>query len=559
MRQFVRQIYLVFRMSRRPGSTPAANDGTFVQLAAVGPQDAWLSDVEGSSLFFGPRERRAMIPFAVETVEQGPNAPFLFGQTNYFSVPTRGDLLGDLMLELHTPVLEPRLGVVPYLAPLPDDAFRVATSVPEASFAFPVMGRNLAADPLADWASAVLVDDAGGQIVEFADGDDVRVLRWASGFEVALFADRVAHVRGPGAFVIDGTPHRGPTDSRNAKAIVVSPIIGDDVATSNHTWPPRLAHALIEQIRLVLDNLEIHSQSRLYYDIAQLSTASEGHRGGLLDMLGGSALSLADSHTLYLPLRFACRASSPLPTLLLGLGPQLRVAVTTTSLDQLLAGADDGARWFALSTSTPELDARLLADLVFLDAAERADLLAKNEHTMLLEVARESTAFNYMEAGDGSRALSATVRVGLDHLNFPVKQLMFVAYKEAYDAFFQYAPSGTIRSGAIEFGSADLFDEVPGAWFSRVVPYEFGSRCDADGRVHVHSFSVRPDSRQPTGAWDFSKFVRANLRLGLDRPADDDPYWAGTPDLYVGSLRVQVLALGYNALIIKGGSATTLL
>ena len=74
-------------------------------------------------------------------------------------------------------------------------------------------------------------------------------------------------------------------------------------AAPEDTWVPKVGYVLLRRIRVWLNETMLVDQERLWYDIADKLWCPEGRRRGLEEMIGAGGLSLAQPHTLLVPLK----------------------------------------------------------------------------------------------------------------------------------------------------------------------------------------------------------------------------------------------------------------
>lgn len=500
-----------------------AHLGTGMQLLSVGPQNAYL-DLQPQVTAFYRRHKRCT-RHAAEARETLPLQAVGFGGTAVFDVSTGGDLLGDMHVQIQVPAVQPELG---YLGPqqsmvwqnLPvfedwDDepvAYVQLASGAMMMESFPAMGLR-----------AVMPD--GSVLFSFHDGSLAwRVLAYPSGVVrsyVDTYPDLYPADPRPATTTLTITTARGVTTLQQRAdqtlALYVGP--GGEVAAQNDAWHSPLAYAVMRRARFVVDDLVVHDHERLWYDLLDRLTVSEGHAAGLRDMLG-TGLSMGLAHTLFLPLKFMCCVTptsrhkrSFFPRLLV---PKSVVRVEL-DLEQLVACAPASV----VPVQEPaSLDVRLVAEHVFLDAGERAGMLLRQRHVVMVEGVQDMEATNYDEGalqGDGRPAMARGATVDLSEINLPVRALVWVVYRDAWPTTRPFDYLDAVQEARLMFGSLERV-AGDGPAFSKQQTWTHAPRCAAQGNVHMYSFALRPWEPDPSGAVDFSLVRKPTLRLLL---ADD--------------------------------------
>ena len=383
------------------------------------------------------------------------------------------------------------------------------------------------------------------------------------------FFDPRASVRRPTPFALEARELSFPLGFRFGATNAVSlpgdggDLLGDlflevrlPAVGEGAVWVPRVGYMLLRRARLLLDDLVLHSHERLWYDISDRLFAPQPHRRALDAMLGGSSpLDASAPLLLHVPLKMLCckthhRAGSQqawLPLLCLARSASLRLEVEAETLAACLAdpGSADPSALAALAAQ--DLDVRVLADYVSLDAPERASMMAEAQHVLPLEEPQDVDALSYLPAEGGGddtgRTAVDSVAVDLRELGLPVKMLAWVAYDEVDPAPFQYSEAPD--SAALYEGSVLLAPgaPLPRAYYTVVQPYFYFPRSGDPG-VCCYSFALWPDRAQPSGGMDFSARRNPTLRIDLTQRHE--------------GLKLKVWALTLNWLVVRGGSASVL-
>lgn len=488
-----------------------AHLGTGIQLLSVGPQNAYL-DLQSQVTAFYRRHKRCT-RHATEAREKLPRQDVGFGDTAVFDVSTGGDMLGDMHVQIRVPAVQHTLG---YLDPeeslpqnLPDiegwEEQRVANAqLANATLSMSTLGT-----------SGQRASKPGSTLFWFSTATaDWYLLAHYDGL---VHSHVIAHA-GQQATQLSITTARGVTtlQQRAGQTLALYIAPGGEVVTQNGTWHGPLAYVLMRRARFVVDDLVVHDHERLWYDLLDRLTVSEGHAAGLRDMLG-TGLSMGRPHTLFLPLKFMCCATptsrhkrSFFPRLLV---PKSVVRVEL-ELEQLAACVPASVVPLQEPVS---LDLRLVTEHVFLDADERAGMLLRQRHVLMIESVQDMEATNYDEAAlqdDGRPAMARGATVDLSEINLPVRALLWVVYRDVWPPAQPFDYLDAVQEAQLMFGSLERV-AGDGPAFSKQQMWTHSPRCAAEGTVYMYSFALRPWEPDPSGAVDFSLVRKPTLRLLL--------------------------------------------
>jgi hypothetical protein len=109
-------------------------------------------------------------------------------------------------------------------------------------------------------------------------------------------------------------------------------------ASADDTWVDSFGYVLLRRIRLVLGDIVVHDDERLWYDISDKLFCSAGHRRGLHEMIGASGrLSLRTAHVVHVPLKLLTskmhrKTQNFLPLLAMP-GTRFELEITTESVE----------------------------------------------------------------------------------------------------------------------------------------------------------------------------------------------------------------------------------
>lgn len=313
-------------------------------------------------------------------------------------------------------------------------------------------------------------------------------------------------------------------------------------------WLPGIGYILLRRVRLLLNETEINSDERLYYDLYDRMFQTENIRLGVQEMIGTDGLQrrLTEPHSFLIPLKFFCckkrygNARQTFMPLLATPGSTIYISIEAESFENCITS-------YAGNTPPAELTCSLVCEFVFVDDAERESLINRPQ-TLMIEKVQDAEAFSSREivSSDGTSIVYATdtVVVPLSEINYPVKALLFVAYftsDVAQRRYFQYAD--IIQSASVRFDGNDRTDQLDASYFQLLQPYFHAPRCDTNN-IYLYSFALDPGLLQPTGAFTFANVRRPELFVKLKEPRRD--------------VIIKVFAMGYTWLQFLNGRASPL-
>lgn len=504
-----------------------AHLGTGMQLAAIGPQNEYLDKNPEVTAFYKKAQRSTR--FAAEAHEELPLQTASFGRTATFVVSHRGDMLGDMHVQIRVPAVQDELGSELAMVPLPG-----------------VAGTQSAVSGIA-WARGMLalqgfegvvgtsqaLATGTGTAWRFASGS----LRWDVTTDVSglvrstLWSTDSADV----SRTLTLTTGEGMTTlvQRAGRTVAVHVREDGGVATRNDVWLSRLAYVLMRRVRFKVDGLVVHDHERLWYDLCDRLTLREGQVAGLREMLG-TGLSMGRAHTVILPLKFMCCASSHTSRAFFPIG---LVSNATVEVELELEHFGQCISATSVPTAPPaSLDVRLVAEHLFLDSDERTGLLLGGEATLMVEGAQDMDAVNY-ELGERGAVKRSHVSVDLSEMNLPVRALAWVVYTESTPRMFEYLD--VVQEATLLFGSVERAVGI-GPSFSKQQVWSHAPRCTPSD-VSMYSFALGAWSKEPSGAVDFSLVQKPVLRLAL------------VPEAASQQLKCKVWGVTYNWLTFRDG------
>ncbi len=468
--------------------------GTRLQLAAVGPQDMYVTSTAGTSPWLAVYKRPTR--FALETVDTPFANGFVFGRKNRTEIPRAGDCLGGIALEI-------RLPVIPGAAP--ED-----TWVSHIGYALLRRVRV--------WLDDTLLSDAERLWYHIHDrlfetkADALADMIGADPLPLAV--PHILHVPLKLPFSVTNWLPTGPLgatrmtleiDTESFEACI-RPVRRDDVLTGDLR---RARYVDATHVRVVLAPsasprvLSIWTAAGV---LAAQRTVAPGVDALTLVLTQPWSATLAQ-----------CGSSS--------------IAVVADTL--------------AFPGRPAELDVRCLVDVAFLDAPERLQFL--NSYTQWhCETVLDVEAKTYTETVDADgrvgRIPKPVVTIDLSELNFPTRYLAWVVYGDG--TFFDYA-THAIESCRLWANNREFVPKLPGAHFQLLTKVgRPGVVASKDG-VHFLSFAMHPAALQPSGSATFAKAKQPFLEVAL------------SPSFQTGGT-VKVFALVRRVLALSRGTAAFL-
>lgn len=328
---------------------------------------------------------------------------------------------------------------------------------------------------------------------------------------------------------------------------------------ANGRWADAIGYVLLTRVRLLIDDVVVHDQERLWYDLVDRVLVPHGRRACVDALIGrGRVLAATKAHTVVVPLKLCCcsAAGTDRPALLpLGaLKRESRVRLEITAADSLAACLDlDTTTGTAAPTSTAtltttltttltKLAAKVLSDQTYVGDDERRQLL-HSDHDILVTQVQDADALSYTFDDEGVYD-SATAAVDLREINLPVKTLVFVAYDETAAGrkrYFEYLDCA--EDATVLFGSGQRFAPRVGTYFSAVQPYQHCTAAPTGHNVYCYSFARDAAASQPSGALNFAVVEKPVLRVSLQNTRNRP-------------VKLKVFALCLNWVVIRGGSLT---
>ena len=279
-------------------------------------------------------------------------------------------------------------------------------------------------------------------------------------------------------------------------------------------WADAVGYALLSRVRLWVDDVVVHDQERLWYDMVDRLFLAHGKRACVDGMIGrGRVLATDRAHRIVVPLKFSsCSSFGDRPALF------PLAALKRTSRVRVELAFEGLSRCVRLppGVSVPPLakaPARLLSDQVYVSSIERRALL-HGRHEIMITQQQDADALSYT-FDDAGIYDAAAATLDLREINLPVKALFLVAYDEAAadkGAMFDYLDC--VEELVLRFGASERFAPRPGTYFSLVQTHQHTPRSQADN-VMCYSFARDAGLAQPSGSMNFAVAEKPALRARL--------------------------------------------
>lgn len=328
----------------------------------------------------------------------------------------------------------------------------------------------------------------------------------------------------------------------------------------NLKWCNSIGHALIDSVEWDIGGNRIDRiPNPEFFDVWSELTEREEKRLGFNAMVGkyddyditNESKSNRASKTYFVPLLFSfCSSPSQSIPIVALQYHESRININfRDALDCVKSNAPISQLIGPDGMPIAMTSCQLYVDMVYLDTEERRRMSAM-EHEQLI------TQIQYL--GDYTIAPGdpgMIKKIPLDGLNHPIKELIFV-----YQGWQRYQRDAVNGNDIFNYqlasdSSEDAFENVrltlngtermpprPGQYFRQVQPYQHHTRVPTK-HVLCYNFGLEPESKNPTGACNFSRLEQASLNVTLSSNIDQN------------GGKVKVYALGYNLLRYAQGLA----
>lgn len=326
---------------------------------------------------------------------------------------------------------------------------------------------------------------------------------------------------------------------------------------SKFSWVNSIGHALIEYVELEIGNYIIDKQYGEWFEIWSELTLNNEKKKGFYEMIGKkdpkdfNIDSFDENIELLIPLNFwFCKN--------IGLSIPL-IAITSHEVKINIKFRKFSELWISSNSLTepisPEINANLLIDYVYLDLDER-ESFANESHYYLIEQLQYNGDYQYEK-------LSEDPIINL-HFFHPVKEIIWTMQRtdvleRSYsnninDNDFTYgndlfnfsnsldhSDSNDIFDSAVfQFNGEDRFTKLSSKYFRLKQPYDYHTKIP-NNLIYTYSFSLRPEDWHPSGTCNFSCYDNARLTLYMKNKEVKSNY------------KIKIYAVNYNILVVTKG------
>ena len=299
--------------------------------------------------------------------------------------------------------------------------------------------------------------------------------------------------------------------------------------TINDTWVDDTAYILLKHTRLLLNDTELDSHERLYYDLYDRMILNKNMRNAVQRLTGNNERNkrMTIPYTLIVPLKFfTSKRQEERQTFLpiIGTpGTELYVEIeaeTFANMTKLTGNKNPSL------IDPGYFKCRFLIEYAFLDEQERM-LSINRPINILVDTVQDAEGYSFREvlSQEGDTIVATDViEVDMSEVSYPVKYLAFVLYTVddlSNKNYFTYLKD-VVESITIRIDNNDRESNLSPTYYQYVHPHMFASRLSPkESPIYFYSFCLNPDSSQPTGHFNFANVRRPKLRLQLKEKRDD--------------------------------------
>lgn len=309
------------------------------------------------------------------------------------------------------------------------------------------------------------------------------------------------------------------------------PRLANLIGNENASWVRYVGLSMIKKVELEIGGQVIESHTGEWIFLYHQLSLTHSKRNGY-DYMVGFNVDPYEPKILYIPLSFWFCEHSGLALPLIGLSfHEVKVRIHFRPFKECVINA---------TNEVPITQVSVLCNFVYLDVMERKQLTNLDQEFLIEQVQQSTDNATYQPIA----------HVDLHFLN-PVKELIWVVQKseyrsQAFKDFFNFTYKDNlspIESAVLQINGSDRFSRLPGEYFNLVQPFQHHTAIPDNGGIHVYSFSIHPESPQPSGSLNFSKLDGAILKLKLQ-----DDFMDEGDEIYIN-----VYGVSYNVAVIKDG------
>lgn len=506
-------------------------------LALYGAADVVLTG-SPQVTFFRHVWRRAA-PFALESIENAfAGQPADFGRKASCQISRQGDAVTHVWLQVTLPNLDEALVNNPQAATALQPFIVSARRTSRTSARVRI--RHPAADTSYQQYRVTFSptgSTGGGEVTVTTSPSDPLVAA-ASGLEDAGTYDVVA------TGLKDGGSGEGGSDSEPSPA---APLIALKY-TNGIGW------AMCRMATLEIGGVTIDRYHTEWLDVWNEVALKDEKRHALTEMVGlypefdmydDSKSTSGGGGTLYVPIPFYFSKAIGLALPLIALSfHDVRIQLEFRELNYLVKSDVPISSLIDVSSNKPpSCDCRMFAQYAYMDVEERRKFSSLPSEYLLEQTQEQEVPV--------ARADGPTFKISLP-FSHPVKEIFFhyLDYESSYEGdavngndYFNYGlPGGAagdpFDTVLLQINGHPRQSERPASFYRLMVPFQCHTRVPRK-KVYNFSFSLDPESTQPSGSTNFSRVDSAHLVVKLN-PAIDRG-------------RVRVYAVNYNVARVASG------
>jgi hypothetical protein len=352
-------------------------------------------------------------------------------------------------------------------------------------------------------------------------------------------------------------PRKGDLLHRLILEVSLPEVVPKDSMTS---WVNAIGHALLEEVTIEIGEKVIDKQTGEWIHIWSSLTNPASKKLAYSNMVSWYDAYTSDSMTgplkLYIPLRFwFCNdIGMSLPLIALQTHP-VRVTIKLRDLQQL---------WFRDSLMTNKKqkidtvhisDITMYGDYIYLDTEERRKF-ASVKHEYLIEQVQTNGVWSI-----DSKASVVNIPLAFNH---PIKELYWVVQQNRMidvNDHFNYGSrmineqgvkTDLVLDSVIKFDGFDRFRKRDIAYFRLVQPWQHHTSVP-DDFIYSYSFSINPESAQPSGSFNASRLDSIVLSMTMNNFITNTNTNRLTLPIEQKDCVARVYGVNYNVLRIVAG------
>ena len=286
-------------------------------------------------------------------------------------------------------------------------------------------------------------------------------------------------------------------------------------AKKGDTWVSKIGYVLLRRVKVMLNETLLSDQERLWYDIEDALLCSSSHKTALDEMIGTAPLSLAEPHTLLVPLKLPWTLKNFFPLVSLP-GVRMTLEIETESFMNCISSSLPLV--FPRSSRFEEIDVTCLYEFAFLDVDERHSLLQSTiawEYDAVMDVEAKTYKESVGTDGSSSRVTCTTLQIDMSELNYPVRALAWVVYQEVYGSSYFTYEKDAIESAQLYANGQELMLKFPGHYFQLMTKTYRGVNCGGKDGIHFYSFALDISRLRNSGALGFNRAKRPYLLVDM--------------------------------------------